>query len=289
MTLGQALQWAIHAFNQNNIDDSRLEARIILGYVLNLSHAEIFIQTDRCLSQSQFDSFQQLVNRRINREPTAYITNNKEFYGFNFYVDRHVLIPRPETELLVEQAIVYVNQRQSAPCYTGAPIIIADIGTGCGAIAVSLALILSNISIIATDISESALEVASINSHIHKVNQHIMFLQGNLLEPIIEPVDLIIANLPYIRTSELSGLAPEITGFEPLIATDGGYTGLDYISQLLAQAGNKVNHQGLLLIEIGNGQEHQLFPIIEKHFPDKEIQLLPDLNGINRVISIHLI
>jgi len=286
MTLGQALQWAINALKSHDIDDSQLEARVLLGYILKLSHAELLTENNQILSQSQFDSFQKLVNRRLRREPTAYIINNKEFYGFDFYVDRRVLIPRPETELLVDEAIDFVNERVSNPAYSGEKILIADVGTGCGAIAITLALTLSNISIIATDISNAALEVALRNSSKHKVNKHVTFLQGNLLEPIIEPVDLIVANLPYIRTSELADLPAEITDFEPSVATDGGNTGLEYICQLVVEAQEKIRQQGRLLLEIGNRQERQLFCIIQKHIISKAIQLLPDMNGINRVVKI---
>jgi len=286
MTLSQALQWAIHAFNNHGINDSHLEARVLLGHVLKLSHAEILTQSNLDLDQSQFDDFQELVNRRLRREPTAYIINNKEFYGFDFYVDSSVLIPRPETELLVEQAIDFVSERVNDPTYSGEKVIVADIGTGCGAIAITLALTLPNISIIATDISDAALKVALRNSRYHKVNKRITFLKGNLLEHLIEPVDLIVANLPYIKTSELESLPSEIANFEPIIATDGGNTGLDYICQLLGEAGDKIRRQGRLLLEIGHRQERQLFCIINERFPAKRFLLIPDLNGINRVIKI---
>jgi release factor glutamine methyltransferase len=287
MTLGKALQWATNTFSTHDIDESHIEARVLLGYVLKLSSAEIYTQIDQSLSQSQLKSFKQLVNRRLRREPTAYIINNKEFYGIDFYVDQRVLIPRPETELLVEEAVHFVNDRENNPAYPDSPVIIADIGTGCGAVAVSLAILLPDINVIATDISRPALEVAQYNSQHHQVEKQITFLHGNLLDTLSKPVDLIVANLPYIASSDLANLTPEIREFEPLIATDGGDRGIDYIHQLLAQVKDKVRNNGCLLMEIGQGQEEQLYPIIDKYVPGAQIELVQDLARINRVIKVN--
>ncbi|UCH51729.1 MAG: peptide chain release factor N(5)-glutamine methyltransferase [Chloroflexota bacterium] len=283
MTLAQALQQSAHTLNSNGIDDSHIEARIFLGNITNLSPAQIYTQPERILSQEQEDNLQDLIERRLCHEPTAYIVKHREFYGIDFYVDSRVLIPRPETELLVDMALEFAK---SSSTYTAKPILIADIGTGCGAIAVSLAVNLPHNKIYATDISLLALEVAKLNCKRHKVTSQITLLQGNLLEPMPEPIDLLVANLPYIKSSELATLSPEITKFEPRMAIDGGKTGLDYIYQLLQQARGRINNNGCLLLEIGQNQEKEITHLINSCLGKINPEFISDFNGIKRVVKI---
>jgi release factor glutamine methyltransferase len=208
MTLTQALQQSACTLSVNGIEDSYIEARVLLGHITKLSPVQIYTQTEQTLSREQERDLSKLIERRLRREPTAYIVNRREFYGIDFYIDSRALIPRPETELLVDTALEF--SKNTCP---PSPPLIADIGTGCGAIAISLALNLPQSKIYATDISHSALEVARLNCEHHKVTRQVTLLQGNLLEPVPEPVDLIVANLPYVRSSELENLSPEITGF----------------------------------------------------------------------------
>jgi release factor glutamine methyltransferase len=281
MTLTQVLQQSARILSVNGIEDSYIEARMLLGHITKLPRVQIYTQTEQMLSQEQERNLYKLIERRLCREPIAYITNRREFYGIDFYVDSRTLIPRPETELLVDTAL-----ELSKNTCTPSPPLIADIGTGCGAIAISLALNLPQSKIYATDISHSALEVARLNCEHHKVTRQITILQGNLLEPVPEQVDLIVANLPYVRSSELGNLSPEITGFEPRTAIDGGENGLEYISQLLEQAGGKINPQGCLLLEIGQNQEQEVMHLIHSHLNKVSFTFIPDLNGINRVVKI---
>jgi len=281
MTLAQALQQSAHTLSVNGIEDSYIEARMLLGHITKLSPAQIYTQTEQTLSQEQEASLCELIERRLRREPTAYIVNRREFYGIDFYVDSHALIPRPETELLVDTALEFLKNTHLA-----SPPLIADIGTGCGAIAISLALNLPQSKIYATDISYSALEVARLNCEHHKATRQVTLLQGNLLEPIPEPVDLIVANLPYVRTSELENLSPEITRFEPRTAIDGGENGLKCICQLLEQTKEKINPQGCLLLEIGQNQEQEVIRLIYSYLNKVSFTFIPDLNGINRVVKI---
>ncbi len=286
MTLAQTLIQAARIFSLNNIDDWYLEARILLGHILKLSPVELYTQSEQILNQEQIDGFYKLIKRRLNREPTAYITKHKEFYGNGFYVDNRVLIPRPETELLVEQAIEFMKNRTDCFSCPGHHMVVADIGTGCGAIAISLALKLPHLKIYATDISPSALEVARHNSMHHRTTEQITFLQGNLLEPIPEPVDLVAANLPYIKSSELVTLAPEIINFEPIIALDGGRNGLIRVRQILKQAGRKLHRRGRILLEIGIEQEQPVAAMVHRYFKQANFEFIPDLNGINRLVKI---
>jgi len=282
MTLAQALQQSAHILSLNGIEDSHTEARILIGHISKLSPVQIYTQPEQTLSQEQEKSLQKLIKRRLRREPTAYIVNRREFYGFDFYVDCRTLIPRPETELLVDTALEFAK----SGTYLPGPVLIADIGTGCGAIAISLALNLPQSKVYAIDISPSAIEVTKFNCEHHKVTEQVTFLQGNLLEPLPEPVDLIVANLPYIKSSELENLSPEITKFEPRTAIDGGESGLGKVSQLLEQAEGKINHQGCLLLEIGQNQEKEVSHLIHRYFKKVRFECIPDLNGIKRVVKI---
>ena len=283
MTLAQALQQSAQILNVNGIEDSYIEARMLLGYITKLSPVEIYTQPEQTLSQGQERVLQAIVERRLRREPTAYIVNHRGFYGTNFYVDSRVLIPRPETELLVDTALDFAKNNCNSP---SRPIIIADIGTGCGAIAISLALNLPQSKVYATDISPSALDIAKLNCEHHKATGQVTLLQGNLLAPIPEPIDLIVANLPYIRSSELENLSPEIAKFEPRIAIDGGESGLAQISQLLQQAEGKIKPQGCLLLEIGQNQEKEVSYLIHRYLKEIRFEFIPDLNGIKRVVKI---
>jgi len=284
MTLAQALQQSAHILRMNGIDDSYVEARMLLGHVTNLSPVQIHTEPEQTLSQEEEGKLQELVARRLKHEPAAYILRHREFHGIDFYIDTRVLIPRPETEVLVDTALEFAKSRS---CITR-PLLVADIGTGCGAIAISLALNLPRSKIYATDLSSSALEVARLNCGYHRVAEQVTILSGNLLQPLPEPVDLIVANLPYIKNSELPSLSPEIAKFEPRMALDGGRSGLDCIRQLLQQVIKKVNAGGCLLLEIGQNQEKEVSRLIHSCLNEVNFRFIVDFNGINRVVKIEL-
>lgn len=221
-----------------------------------------------------------LLERRLNHEPIAYITGYKEFYGLDFKVTPSALIPRPETELLVELAIKNINLLHNRDCC------IADIGTGCGNIAIALAAHLPHAKIYATERSANALEIAQYNSKQHGVSDRIQFLQGNLTDPLPEAMDLIVANLPYIKTCEIDELMPEISFFEPRIALDGGEDGLQVITAFLSRAGAKLHNHSTILLEIGYNQRDLVYQIAENYFPHSSYKVFNDLNGLDRVIAI---
>jgi len=278
MTLKQALSHAQRIFVANNIEDARLESELLLRYTLNISQTQLYIDLNRELSPEQEKTFRHLIKRRLNGEPTAYITAHCEFYGLDFHVDPNVLIPRPESELLVEKALQLTQHRSEAS--------IAEIGTGCGAIAISLALNLPQAKIYATDISAPALKVARTNCQKHGVINRVRLLPGDMLDPLPEPVDLIVANLPYVKESELP--ARSSVSFEPRLALNGGPDGLDRIRQLSRQLNNKLHPGGYLLLEIGQGQEKAVTTLLSRLFPSAKIEVTPDLGGIDRIISLHL-
>jgi release factor glutamine methyltransferase len=270
----QALNQARSSLSENLIDDALLEGEILIKHVLGIDRAQLFAELDETISSSQAKELHRFVERRLSGEPSAYITGHKEFYGLDFIVDPHVLIPRPETELLVEKTIDLCRKHSVSS--------VADIGTGCGAIAVSLAVNLTSVTVYASDISPGALEVAAQNCVKFGVKDRIALLQGDLLDPLPEPVDIIVANLPYVKKEDLS------VGFEPVLALDGGEDGLDKIRSLCCQAGNKVRKNGSLILEIGQGQADAVNAILCEYYPRALIETDRDLAGIERMIWLRL-
>ena len=278
MNLRQALGDAQGILAVNDIEYAPLEGELLLRHTLEISRIQLYLDLDRELSPEQEKTFRHLIGRRLQDEPSAYITGHREFYGLDFYVDPRVLIPRPESELLVERAISLAQN--------GTVSTIADIGTGCGAIAISLALNLSKAEVYATDISAPALEVALFNCHKHGVVNRICLLQGDMLDPLPGPADLIVANLPYVRESELTGTGP--VSFEPALALDGGGDGLGKIFELCRQLNGKLRPQGSLLLEIGQGQAEAVVACLRDLFPSALIEIALDLSGIERVVRLTL-
>jgi release factor glutamine methyltransferase len=259
----------------------------LLGYALGMSKTGLYTEPERPLTSAETECLRHLIQRRLDHEPTAYIIGHCQFYGIDFCVDPRVLIPRPETELLVEKAA------EVARCISdqGQQIAVADIGTGCGAIAVSLALALPGARVYATDISSSALQVAEVNCRRHGVDGRVELLHGNLLEPLPQGMDMIVANLPYVRDCELLDLSPEIREHEPTIALAGGRDGLDEIRELLEQMrGRTCTHHGEgpidFLLEIGQGQGEMVTSLISDYFPQAGIELISDLGGFERVLNV---
>ncbi len=282
MTLKEALQQARKALALRHIEDAPQEAHVLLKHTLQITQAQLYLQIEQELTSQQRENIWNLVEQRLQHEPAAYLVGHKEFYGMDFSVDRRVLIPRPESELLVEMALDFASS------YVGNHhLTIADIGTGSGALALSLAKNLPHARVYATDLSQAALEVAAINRKHHSLTDHVILLQGNLLNPLPEIVDLIVANLPYIKETELEETAPELR-FEPLAALHGGLDGLEQVRLLLQQAQSKGQPRSCLLIEIGQGQAARVKSLARGNFPQADIEVRQDPAGIERVVSITL-
>ncbi len=273
MTVKELLGRARKKLAAGNIEDAAIEGELLLRQALGLNRVELYLSLEDELNRQQEVAFRYLVKRRLNGEPTAYITGHREFYSLDFYVNADVLIPRPETELLVEKTIA-LAQKRTAP-------VIADIGTGCGAIAITLSRSLPQVSIYATDISVATLEVARLNCLRHGVADRICLLCGDMLEPLPEAVDFIVANLPYVKKAEMAA-----SSFEPAPALDGGTDGLREIRRLCHQAKGKLRPGGSLLIEIGYGQKEPVAALLTRFFPSTEIEVIPDLSGIDRLVSM---
>ena len=284
MILREALQSTTKTLHKAGIADAFVEAELLLSHVLGMSKTRLYTESERGLTSVEIEQLCQLVRRRLDHEPAAYILGHCEFYGIDFCIDYRALVPRPETELLVEKA-VELAQRISRP---GKQITIADIGTGCGAIAISLALALPQAKIYATDVSASALQVAQVNCRHHGVDSQVKLLHGNLLEPLYQLVDMIVANLPYIKDCEFKDLSPEIRDYEPAVALAGGEDGLDKIQQILDQIPGKLSYGACFLLEIGQGQGKMVSSLIKNYFPKASIELISDLGGIERVVKVVL-
>lgn len=284
MTLNQMLRNTAQLLRQSEIEDSLFEARILLEHALNMSPEDILTQLEYIPSHEQAARLHSMIQRRLEKEPASYIVEHKEFYGVDFKVDRRVLIPRPETEILVEEALTYIKGRTGER--HNEEITIADIGTGCGAIAISIALQCPNVKCYAIDISENALEVARRNANDHNVQDRIIFLHGNLYEPLPQTVDIICANPPYISTADIRNLSPEINRFEPDIALDGGHDGLYYIGQLIEHSIEHLRPHGCVIIEIGLGHDIHVPNLIRRFHKNTRAEFIHDLNHIKRAVKI---
>ena len=256
-----------------------LDAQVLLVHITGKNRAWLLAHPEAALISGQQQALETAISRLQTGEPLPYVLGHWEFYGLNFTINAHTLIPRPETELLVEQALEWLRahpgQRHAA-----------DIGTGSGCIAIALAATLPDLQVIATDISPKALEVARKNAETHGLSNRIDFIQTDLLAPPAPGIlpNVICANLPYIPTKTLEGL--EVFRREPTLALDGGPDGLNLIRRLLPQAVQNLTSEGLLLLEIENTQGQAALKLAQEYFPQAQIDLLPDLAGHDRIIRI---
>ena len=279
--LGELLRQAMHRLAAAGIDSARLDAEVLLGHVLALTREQLIAADDLPISASQAQQFAALVQRRVNREPIAYLTGRQEFWSLDFHVTRDVLIPRSETERLVEIAITLV-----AELGANKSLRVLDIGTGCGAIAVSLAAELPFGEIVATDISPAALAVAQKNGALNEVADRITFLPGDWFAALggQRAFDLIVANPPYIRRAELATLEPEVSLWEPHDALDGGTDGLDCYRRITADAWQFLKPGGALALEIGAGMGREVCALFNRAGRYREVGLFLDYAGRDRVV-----
>lgn len=262
-------------------EEAALEAELLLMHTLSIGRARLYRSLNDQLSTSAVEGYQTLLNRRLDREPTPYILRHKEFFGLDFEVTHAAIIPRPETETLVGLAIDFAH-RQFGDSRTD----IVDVGTGSGVIAVSLAHALPRALLTAIDIAPEALDLARRNATRHGVASRTGFLQGDLLEPLEDTFDLIVANLPYVRTVDWERLPPEIRAHEPRDGLDGGPDGLGVIARLIQQARPRLKPGGALFIEIGDDQGPAANQLAVDVFPRGKIAIEPDLAGRDRVLAV---
>lgn len=254
---------------------ARLDAELLLAHTLGWSRAKVVAERDYALTPEQQATFAALVARRAAREPVAYLTGHREFFGLDLLVDRRVLIPRPETEVLVELAIAEARR------YGNAPLTIADIGVGSGAIAIALAMHLPRAILYGVDLSAGALEVAAANIARYHLHDRITLLEGDLLAPLPGPVDLIVSNPPYTILNEIE---EGVYRYEPHLALDGGPDGLDCYRRFIAAAPAYLKPQGAILLEIGAWQAEAVVHLLNQAMPQAEIGVQRDLAGRDRVV-----
>ena len=279
MNLKETLNATGETLIKTGSPDAKLEAEVLIRHVLGIDRATFFRDLEEPVTDSDRQHLDDLVVRRLRREPLNYITGFREFYGLSFEVSDSVLIPRQETELLVETVISLARSRPKHE------IKICDVGTGSGAIAISLAVNLPFAEITAIDISQSALDIADANRRTHGVYNRVALRRGNLLEPVDFKPEIIVSNPPYIPMGDLSLLQPEIQ-YEPRVALDGGTDGLELIRGLLSQSLDKVSSSGAILFEIDSSQVNSARILAREYFPNSHISVLDDLSGSSRAILI---
>ncbi len=295
MRTGEVLTQAGTQLRNEGVESPRLDAELLLAHVLGVNRATILARPDQRLTPKELTLYRDLVDRRAHREPLAYLVGHREFFGLDFTVNRHVLIPRPETELLVEHALRLARG-------LGTALRIADVGAGSGAIAVTLAVHLPQAMVFALDASPEALAIVAENAQRYGVGERVRCLLGDLLAPLVAPgssrvresadpppggqVDLITANLPYVAAGEWRGLAPEIQVYEPRAALDGGPEGLDLIRRLLATASPHLRPGGAVLVEIGASQGAAVTSLARSHFSAASVRLYQDYAGLDRLVVV---
>ncbi|MCO6450863.1 MAG: peptide chain release factor N(5)-glutamine methyltransferase [Caldilineales bacterium] len=280
--VGETLRNAIAALQAAGVDSPRLDAELLLAHALNQSRAFVIAHPDSPLSVEQQTHFGRLLARRITREPLAYITGRRWFFGLEFEVTPAVLTPRPETEMLVEAALDWLGSRPLP-----SPSLI-DVGTGSGAIAISVAANTpTDVRILASDISTGALAVARRNAD-RLAPGRIHFLHSDLLAALDESVDLILANLPYVAADQAADLMPEVRDHEPAGALFSENRGLAHIERLITQASDHLKPGGALMLEIGYDQGQRVQSLARTTFPQAAINLHHDLAGLDRMVVVQV-
>lgn len=285
-TVQKLLNWINDYFVEKDVDAPRLSAELLLSDVLGLSRIELYTNFDHVVEKARLSALHALVKRCSDQEPVAYIVGRCEFYSLSIKVTPDCLIPRPETELLVERAIELLR---SYPAGTAAPLI-CDLCTGSGCIAVAIAKNFPTAEIIATDISDAALAVAAENVEAHGVGDRIRLLCGDLFAPIIEGLDqsrfdLIACNPPYVSTSELKALDKNVKDYEPHSALHAGDDGLDVYLRIAEQVDDFLKPTGVLMLEIGYAQGPAVKDLLEQTGAFAEIKIEKDTSNNDRVVT----
>ena len=273
MNIKQSLEYGIKVLKENKIEEPFLKARMLLSYILNVEKEYLILHDLEEISEENIKKYKECINRLINNEPLQYIIGKQEFYGIDFFVNKNVLIPQPDTEILVEEVINICKKEYQKSLDT---INILDLCTGSGAIGIAIKKNTKNTKIVISDISKEALEVAKYN--LNSVNEkNIKIIQSDLFENII------VSNPPYIKTSVIKELSKEVQN-EPIIALDGGKDGLDIYKRIISKAYKYLKKDGFLCLEIGYDQLQDVIALINNNGKYKEIYSKKDINGKDRII-----
>ncbi len=280
-SVGEARRWATGLLATSS-ETPRLDAEVLLAHVLGVGRTALVADRARCLSPAQAEQFTEMVRRRLKGEPVAYLVGRRAFYDVELSVDARVLVPRPETELLVEAALSWARSTAVGP------LRVVDVGTGSGALAIVLARHLPGASVIATDLSGQALEVAASNLATLGLSDRITLVRCDLLTCLGGPIELIVSNPPYVPRDRLPTLPADVRLYEPRCALDGGDAGLELISRLLHQAASRLARPGLLLAEIDETQGPACHALATTLWPPATVSVLRDLAGLDRVLRVEL-
>jgi release factor glutamine methyltransferase len=295
-TVAELLREGLARLRDAGSETARLDAELLLGHVAGLERTALLAHPDAAVPDGTTDRYRQVLERRAAGEPVAYIRGLKEFFGLAFAVDPRALIPRPETERLVELAEAEVVRRLvAAPRPVAAPPIeVVDVGTGSGAVVIALAValrrrrMLDDVRLLATDVSRDAVELARENAVAHAVADRIDLAVADLLPAATGPWDLILANLPYVRDDALPGL-PKAAQFEPRVALDGGANGLAVVDRLLELLPGVLARDGVAMLEIGGDQGGAIVEAVGRRLPGWACRVELDLGGLPRVARIEMI
>ena len=280
MMLEKVLNEGIRILKEDNVETPAVEAGVLLCHVLNKDKTFLFAHPEYILSVSESAEFFKLINSRVKGKPSQYLTGFQEFMSLEFKVDSNVLIPRQDTEILVETVIDYAKKLNIQETQ------ILDMGTGSGCIAISLAYYINNSKVTAVDISEGALRVAEKNARALGVKEKVTFLRSDLFKNLVDSAgvfDIIVSNPPYIPTKDIKELQSEVRDFEPHGALDGGADGLDYYKTLTRNTAKYMKNQGFLAFEVGYGQALQVAELLRQS--GYITSIIKDLSGIDRVVT----
>ncbi len=284
-TILNILKWTASYFQTHDIDSPRAAAEILLAHALKLNRIELYIRYDQPLTKKELALFKALIKRRIAREPIAYIVGVKEFWSMDIAVTKDVLIPRPETEHLVEAALSLLP----IDCSRNIPKRILELGAGSGAIICALASQRPEHIFIASDCSIKAVELAAKNAKYHNLNKKIMFFSGDWFMPLKDNIhlfDMIISNPPYINSRLINKLQPEISMYEPVMALDGGKDGLGPLRHIIYRAHTCLKPGGSLLLEIGHDQKEDIRRIVNSCGNYEQVVFTKDYSGYHRVVQM---
>jgi len=270
---------ASNHLRDKGFDNARLDVQLLLGSVLGLSRIGLYMEFERSLSEGEVEEFRRLYRRRLSHEPLQYIIGSAGFREIEVQTDRRGLIPRPETELLVQEAVDFLRGRPDP--------LVADLGTGTGVIAISVAYEVPGARVVAVDISDEALLLTEQNARRAGVGESITLVCGDMLEGLggRGPFDAILSNPPYVRTGDIETLQPEIRDYEPRIALDGGTDGMKYLEPVARGAHEHLMPGGLLLLECGAGQAPETAEILSGTGRYSGVEIIKDLMGRDRVVK----
>jgi release factor glutamine methyltransferase len=279
-TLLEVVRLSTAYLNDHGSDSARLDAELLVAHALGIARLDVYLQYDRPLDDPELGAIRELLRRRGRGEPVAHLTGRREFHGRSFRVTPDVLIPRPETESLVERALLAARERSG-------PLRIADLGTGSGCLAISLACELPAATVIAVDLSPAALAVAAGNAEALGVADRVLFVEGGWVDGLVADLDLVVSNPPYVTTAEMDELSRDV-GFEPRLALDGGPDGLDPYRLLLPAVAEFSPRAWWVGLEVDSRRATAVAGIAGALWPEAGVSITADLAGRPRVVEIRL-